>query len=65
MKVASNPSLCLIQKPSLRPDLAPTSPPRADAVKVGRRANRAANFNVSWPHLDGGERGDTLAPVGG
>ena len=37
------PFLCSIQKPFLRPDLALSSPPRADAVKVGRRASRAAN----------------------
>src|ERR1700704_419076 len=64
MRAASDPFLCSIQKPFLRPDLASTSPPRADAVKVGRRANRATTSNVPRPRLDGGEHGGTLAPVG-
>jgi hypothetical protein len=45
--------LCSIRKPFLRPDLAVSSPPRADAVKVGRRASRAANSDLARPHLDG------------
>src|SRR5271169_6585042 len=59
------PFLCSIRKPFLRPDLALSSPPRADAVKVGRRASRAANSDFARPHLDGGEHGGTLAPCRG
>jgi hypothetical protein len=50
------------RKTFLRPDVALSSPPRADAVKVGRRASRAANSDFARPHLDGGEHGGTLAP---
>jgi hypothetical protein len=64
-KLALGPFLCSIRKPFLRPDLALSSPPRADAVKVGRRASRAANSDFARPHLDGGEHGGTLAPCRG
>jgi hypothetical protein len=47
------------------PDLALSSPPRADAVKVGRRASRAAKSDLARPHLDVGEHGGTLAPCRG
>jgi hypothetical protein len=40
------------------------SPPRADAVKVGRRANHATMTDFARPHLDGGEPGGRLAWVG-
>ena len=40
------------------------SPPRADAVKVGRRANHATMSDFARPHLDGGEHGGRLAWVG-
>jgi hypothetical protein len=61
-RIAFGPFLCSIRKPFLRPDLALSSPPRADAVKVGRRVSRAANSDFARPYLDGGKHGGTLAP---
>ena len=44
--------LCSIRQPFLRPDRALLpSPPRADAVKVGRRANHATMSDFARPHL--------------
>src|SRR3954468_19721021 len=45
--------------PSPRPCDRPR-PARADAVKVGRRSNRAAHSAVARPHLDGGEHAGRL-----
>jgi len=38
---------------------------RADAVKVGRRAELDAGSSVDRPHLDGGEHDAMLGPAGG
>ena len=38
--------------------------PRADAVRAGRRRERAAGFGIGRPCLDGGEHGVTLRAVG-
>jgi hypothetical protein len=44
--------------------LAGSVTPRADAVKDGRRSERAAGRGIGRPRLDGGEHGVTLRVVG-
>jgi hypothetical protein len=47
------------------PTRAAAVPPRAAAVKVGRRGAPATPSAVARPHLDGGEHGVTLRAVRG
>ena len=39
--------------------------PRAGTVKVGRRADINLYCAMARPHLDGGEHGGMLSPMGG
>jgi hypothetical protein len=52
------------RSPFLRPDRVSLMPPRAEAVKVGRRTNLTACSAFARPHLDSFEHDGTLGAIG-